>query len=305
MKLIVEPEAGASPILAAIKQARKSIDVVIFRVDRMDICDALATSVRHGVNVRALIAHRNSGGQRSLRKLEMRLLDSGATVTRTADDLVRYHGKLMIVDQRVLHLYGFNFTWLDMKRTRSFGIITRNRRLVDEALKLFEADSGRQRYTPGCDRFVVSPENARERLTAFIAGARKQLLIYDPKLTDPTLARKVLERLKAGLDVRIIGKVGKAHSLTAAKYAGARLHVRAIVRDGHWAFLGSQSLRKLELDKRREVGLIVDNPSVVRGIQDVFEKDWAQTATGAKSTDHDAAQDRDAINARSAPQVAG
>ena len=305
MKLIVEPEAGASPILAAIKQAPKSIDVVIFRVDRVDICAALAASVKHGVNVRALIAHRNSGGQQSLRKLEMRLLDSGATVTRTADDLVRYHGKLMIVDQRVLHLYGFNFTWLDMKRSRSFGIITRNRRLVEEALKLFEADSARQRYAPGCDRFVVSPENARERLTAFIAGARRQLLIYDPKLTDPSLARKVLERLKAGLDVRIIGKVGKAHPLTAAKYAGARLHVRAIVRDGNRAFLGSQSLRKLELDKRREVGLIVDDPSVVRGIQEVFEKDWAQTAAGTKSAAHDAAEDRGGINAPSEPQVAG
>ena len=35
---------------------------------------------------------------------------------------------------------------------------------------------------------------------------------------------------------------------------GLRLHVRAIVRDRKAAFVGSQSLRKLELDKRREVG---------------------------------------------------
>ena len=117
-----------------------------------------------------LIAHTNRGGEKSLRKLEMRLLDAGVTVARTADDLARYHGKLMIVDRRVLHLYGFNFTSLDMTRSRSFGVVTRNRRFVDEALKLFDADCARQPYTPGYDRFVVSPENARERLTAFIAG---------------------------------------------------------------------------------------------------------------------------------------
>jgi hypothetical protein len=36
-----------------------------------------------------------------------------------------------------------------------------------------------------------------------------------------------------------------------------RLHVRAMVRDGRRAFIGSQSLRRLELDERREIGLII------------------------------------------------
>ena len=139
MKLIVEPDAGVAPILSAIKRARRTIDVLIFRLDRPEVSDAIAGAVRRGVAVRALIAHTNSGGEKSLRKLEMRLLEGGVAVSRTADDLVRYHGKLMIVDHRVLHVYGFNYTRLDMKRSRRFGIVTRNRRLVDEAMKLFEA----------------------------------------------------------------------------------------------------------------------------------------------------------------------
>ena len=43
-----------------------------------------------------------------------------------------------------------------------------------------------------------------------------------------------------------------------------RLHVRAIVRDGTHAFVGSQSLRKDELENRREVGLIINNPAVAQ-----------------------------------------
>ena len=35
--------------------------------------------------------------------------------------------------------------------------------------------------------------------------------------------------------------------------------MRAIIRDGAEAFIGSQSLRKLELEGRREVGIIVKN----------------------------------------------
>jgi hypothetical protein len=56
-----------------------------------------------------------------------------------------------------------------------------------------------------------------------------------------------------------------------------RLHVRAIVRDGSQAFVGSQSLRKLELDGRREVGVIVRDRRVVARMVAVFQGDWSKT----------------------------
>jgi cardiolipin synthase len=283
VKLIVEPDAGILPVLAGIKRARKTIDILIFRLDRKDVADALAAAVKRGVAVRALIAHTNRGGEKSLRKLELKLLAAGVTVARTADDLVRYHGKMMVVDRRWLYVLGFNYTWRDLKQTRSFGIITRRKRYVEEALKLFDADCLRQPYHPGCERFIVSPENAREKLTAFIAGAKKQLLIYDPRVGDPSIMRALADRLKAGVDVRVIGKIGgKKLGLTSEKHPGKRLHVRAIIRDGRLAFVGSQSLRKLELERRREIGIIVDDATVVKGMLKVFEDDWAQTPSAGK-----------------------
>jgi phosphatidylserine/phosphatidylglycerophosphate/cardiolipin synthase-like enzyme len=283
MNLIIEPDAGITPVLAAIGHARKSLDVLVFRLDRRDVSDALAAAVKRGVAVRALIAHTNSGGEKSLRKLEMRLLEAGVTVSRTADDLKRYHGKLLIIDERILHVYGFNFTWLDTRRTRSFGIVTSSRPYVEEARRLFEADSTRQPYVPQNDRFVVSPANARERLTAFISDARKQLLIYDPKVSDPAFLRLLEDKARAGLDVRVIGKTGgRRFSVSVKRQPDKRLHVRAIIADGSRAFIGSQSLRRLELDKRREIGIIVDHAATVRKLSEVFELDWAQTS-GAKA----------------------
>ena len=41
--------------------------------------------------------------------------------------------------------------------------------------------------------------------------------------------------------------------------------------------MGSQGLRKLELDGRREVGVIVKDPKVVARMAAVFEADWAET----------------------------
>jgi phosphatidylserine/phosphatidylglycerophosphate/cardiolipin synthase-like enzyme len=283
MKLIIQPEAGVVPVVTGIKNARKSIHVLIFRHDRNEITRALEGAVARGVDVRALIAHTHSGSDKGLRKLELRLLAAGVTVSRTNTDFVRYHGKMMIVDERVLHVYGFNFTRLDITKSRSFGVITKNRKLVQEALKLFRADDMRQPYTATNDRLVISPENARERLAAFISGARRQLLIYDPQVSDDAMLRLITQRLDAGVDVRIIGKVEAKWKLRGEKCPDLRLHIRAIMRDGRRAFLGSQSLRRLELEKRREVGVIVNDKRVVRQMIAVFEQDWARTDGGKKA----------------------
>jgi cardiolipin synthase A/B len=283
MKLIVQPEGGIAPIVNAIKQAKRSINILIFRLDRAEIAHALEAAVARGVRVRALTAHANRGGTKSLRKLEMQLLAAGITVSRTADDLVRYHGKLMIVDDKILHVYGFNFIGLDILKSRSFGVITKNPKLVNEAAKLFMADFDRLPYTASYERLVVSPENARERLGRFISGARKQLLIYDPQVSDDAMLRLITERIKAGVDVRILGRVEAKWNVKSEKFPGKRLHVRAIIRDGKRGFVGSQSLRRLELEKRREVGVIVTDVSVVKQMQEIFEKDWAQTESGRKS----------------------
>jgi len=109
-------------------------------------------------------------------------------------------------------------------------------------------------------------------------------LIYDPEAGDPAILRLLAERAKAGIDVRIIGKLGdKKAALTAETYPGKRLHVRAIVVDGRRAFLGSQSLRRIELDERREIGVVVTDGSVVKQMQAVFEEDWAQTDPGKRT----------------------
>ena len=290
MKLIIQPDDGILPLVKAVRKAKRKIDILIFRFDRSELEKALEAAVARGVSVRALIAHTNRGGEKILRKLELRLLDAGVSVARTADDLPRYHGKLMIADD-TLHVFGFNYTKLDIEKSRSFGIVTTDKRMVKEATALFEADCTRQSYAPAYDRFVVSPESSRAILSAFIKKAKKQILIYDTKVSDRLMLRLLAERAKAGVEIRMFGKVGKgASGIDARKLPDLRLHVRAIIRDGSSAFLGSQSLRKLELDGRREVGVIVRDSRVARKMRAVFEADWARTAEAVQAA---AAKDRE------------
>lgn len=279
MKLITQPDAGAAPLIEAVRRAKRTVDIVIFRFDLEPLEDELAAAVARGVVVRALIAHTNRGGEQRLRKLEQRMLKAGVTVCRTKDDLVRYHGKVLTIDRRSVYILGFNYTKADIK-SRSFGVVLRSRRIVKEVLRLFESDASRIEFVPRVRDLVVSPENARRRLDAFLRRARKTLDIYDPQVSDDQMLAVLQRKANRGVKIRILGKLEKKWAeagLEARAFPGKRLHVRAIVRDGRRAFVGSQSLRKLELDERREVGVIIRARPIVRRLQKIFDRDWSLT----------------------------
>ena len=278
MKLLVQPGDGMLSLIKAINNARSRVEIAIFRFDRREIERALANAVSRGVFVQALIAYTNRGGEKKLRDLEMRLLAAGVTVARTANDLLRYHDKFVIIDRRELYMLAYNFTYLDIEHSRSFGIVTRERRVVQEAVRLFEADTKRQPYVPGLPSFVVSPENARRQLAALIRGAKKELLIYDPEISDPAMIRLLDERARAGVRIRVIGRLSRKNPrMEVRKLSGLRLHTRTILIDGRRAFIGSQSLREVELDRRRELGIILRDARIVNRLIATFQQDWETT----------------------------
>jgi phosphatidylserine/phosphatidylglycerophosphate/cardiolipin synthase-like enzyme len=279
MKLIVEPADGVAPLLAAIKSAKRTIEIAIFRFDRADVEKALKAAAERGVKVTVLIASANRGGEQRLRRLESRCLAAGITVTRTADDLARYHDKYMLIDRRILFLLSFNFTHLDIDHSRGFGIVTTRAVWVGEATKLFKADCARTKYKPKTETFVVSPENARAALGAFLKRAKTQLLIYDVRISDKDMLRILSERAKAGVEVNVIGSVAGRTPFDVQKLAGTRLHTRTIIRDRKQAFVGSQSLRTAELDSRRELGLIIQDAKTVKTLIATFEADWTKKST--------------------------
>src|SRR3982751_508000 len=247
MKLIVQPRDGIKPLVDAIGRARKSVAIAVFRFDLTDLEKALAAAIKRGVAVQALIAHTSGGGEKKLRKLES------------------------------LFVLGFNYTALDVKKSRSLGVVTRSAAVVREARSLIAADADRsKKFRPSHSALVISPENARQRLRRFIRKARRELLIYDPGLSDDAMLQELQRRADAGVVIKIIGRVEKKWQTAGFKVRkpSQRLHVRAIVRDGRRAFIGSQSLRRLELDERREVGMMIRDRKIVKQIERVFNADW-------------------------------
>jgi len=89
------------------------------------------------------------------------------------------------------------------------------------------------------------------------------------------MARLLEARRRRGVEIRVLGGVGERRTdVPVRRLRALRLHARVIVCDQREAFLGSQSLRQMELDLRREVGLIVRHPAIVGRLVETFEADW-------------------------------
>ena len=285
MQVIIQPRDGIGPLLEGIRDAQDIIEITIYRIDRLEIEEALVEAVSRGVAVHALITYTNREELKEIKKLERRLADRGVKVTRTPEDLVRYHTKMMIIDRRHLYLLTFNYTFLDIHHSRSFGIRTQEPELVKEAIAIFESDQLGTRNHDPFEHFVISPLNARRKLSDFILGAQKQLLIYDGKLTDAEMIRHLADRAKAGVEIKVIGEMNKRiKGIEVHRMPLIHLHVQAIIRDGKEVFFGSQSLHKVELDERREVGLITSNQDAVKNFQIIFELDWGDIINDAQNT---------------------
>ena len=277
MRVIIQPRDGITPLLEGINQATDSVEIVIYRLDRLEIEQALVAAAARGVRVHALITYTNKEDLREIKKLEKRLVERKVKVTRTDEDLVRYHSKVMIVDRRQLFLLTFNFTFLDIHHSRSFGIVTEDKHLVAEAVRLFNADVLGKGHKAEAEHFVISPINSHKKLSSFIQGAKRQLLIYDGKLSDAKMLKLLEDRAKAGVEIKVIGAISKpVKGIEVRPMPLIRLHTQAIIRDGKQVFFGSQSLRKVELDLRREVGLITDDAEALKSFFLIFVMDWSE-----------------------------
>jgi len=280
VRVIIQPRDGITPLLEGINQAEKSIEIIIYRLDRLEIEQALVDAAARGVRVHALITYTNKEDFKEIRKLEKRLAVRKVKVTRTKEDLVRYHSKILIIDRRKLFLLTFNFTFLDIHHSRSFGLITENPKHIAEAVRLFNSDVAGKSHKVEAEYFVVSPINSRKKLSEFILGAKKQLLIYDSKLSDSQMLKHLDGLARAGIEIKVIGEMSKpVEGVLIKPMPLIRLHTQAIIRDGKQVFFGSQSLRKVELDERREVGMITDDPEAVKSFFLIFVMDWGDIIT--------------------------
>jgi phosphatidylserine/phosphatidylglycerophosphate/cardiolipin synthase-like enzyme len=261
-RLVVAAGDRREALLSVIRGAERRITLSLFRCNDDEIFAALTEAVGRGVAVEVLVTSRSKGGKKRREKLSTRLEQTGAMVHTYNDPVVKYHAKYLVADDGPAVVASLNFTKKCFRKTCDALVITYDAAVVSDLRRLMAAD--RDRAPAPADlssRLILGPERARRQLTALIAGARTSIRIIDPKLTDPDLVALLKERRAAGVDVEIVG---------AKRIGTLKSHGKIMLVDGATLVVGSLALAALSLDFRREVAIVVDEPSAVAEAAQLF-----------------------------------
>ena len=186
------------------------------------------------------------------------LRDAGATLHRYGDPVVKYHAKYIVSDTCAL-VASANWTHKCLERTCDFALVTTDPGVVRALAAVFAVDCAEEALASDVmhERLIIGPENARDRLTALLASARRSIDIVDPKLTDPATREQLAERARAGVRVT-------CHD--ADRVGPLAAHGKLIVVDGRAAVVGSLSLSPIHLAFRRELSLLTTDPDVMASL---------------------------------------
>jgi phosphatidylserine/phosphatidylglycerophosphate/cardiolipin synthase-like enzyme len=254
-RLVTAVEDRRPALLDVIRQAQRRITLSLFRCNDDELFDELAAAAARGVVVEVLVTSRAKGGRKKMEKLRRALEKTGATLQAYTDPVVKYHAKYLVADEGPAVVASLNFTRKCFGKTCDALVITHDPAVVSGLRRLWATDRVCGEMPADLtDRLIVGPERARRQFTALIEQARSSIRLIDAKLSDPDLVSLLNAKRAAGLTVEVF----------SSKRIGAlKSHGKIMLVDDRTVVVGSLALAALSLDFRREVAIVVTEPTAV------------------------------------------
>jgi cardiolipin synthase len=274
--------------------------MMMFHLTVPDVVDALLAAKARGVDVRIildgkLLEKRSSGA------VAQRLTDHGVVVTASSPAFSITHVKAMVIDDARAVVMSLNLT-RPYDHTRDYAVVTDDRGVVDEFLRVFDADvdnaAHRTKITPPlADAALVwSPVNAEARLVRLIDSARKTIVASTENLGDKPVdeafaraaARGVKLRLLVPLcdenpnplrNVKFVAELDRAGADARVMPPPATaeqpyIHAKMMIVDGVRAFVGSINFSENSMRHARELGIVFEDPAAITEFTRAFDGDW-------------------------------
>ncbi|MFN8522582.1 MAG: phospholipase D-like domain-containing protein [Chloroflexota bacterium] len=290
--LAVEPDDGSGPLSAEFHAAANTIDFVPFTLDEPALIQSLAEAQERGVRVRVLLepSPEKDGTIGALGAAALR--SRGIDVQMSNPAFALTHAKYAVIDRRRALILTHNSTAESFRSQRDFAVADDDRADVDFVQRLFEADWNRRSVGAIPDGFVVSPENSNAALTNAVGATQRTLDVYAEKLLPSPLLDAIVAAAARQVRVRIVAAPvePRERALIDLRQAAAsgnlalrvsqrpRIHAKVIVLDGTTIFLGSENVQDAPRERRRELGIVFQEPVIAAKLRATFESDW-NTAT--------------------------
>jgi cardiolipin synthase len=261
-RLVVSMDDRRATVIDIIRNAKRHIALSLFRCNDDAIFAELAAAAARGVTVEVLTTSRAKGGRKRMAKLRASLDETGATVKMYTDAVVKYHAKYLVADDGPALVASLNFTKKCFRTTCDALVVTYDPAVVSSLQRLMAADAARLRMPDDLsDRLVIGPERARRQFTALIAQARTSIRLIDAKLSDPDIVTLLKARRSEGLTVEVFD---------AKRLGEWKSHGKILLIDDSRLVVGSLALAALSLDFRREVAIVVDEPTAAAVAVELF-----------------------------------
>jgi len=280
--VFVEPRAGDGPVISLLSSAKRSIRLEVYELTDSGIFNALAEARKRHVLVQVILEHHPDGGDRFARIADDQLRSAGIAVRWANEAAFTYtHEKAVDIDNRVAGIFTFNLSYSAFSSNREFGVIDRNPSDAKEIGAIFQADWTRTRAKIPTGDLVVSPVNARSRITSLIESARHTLDLYEEEMDDRSIESKLAQAVHRGVKVRLITSDDssgvdwvRSKGVAVVLMADPYVHAKAIVADGKTVFIGSENISSTSLDRNREMGIILRDTPAANSVETTFRSDW-------------------------------
>jgi cardiolipin synthase A/B len=283
----VGPTGLQTRITQLIDGATQTLDVQMYLFTVTAIADRIIAAKNRGVSVRVIFDPDHEGNANVRTKLT-----TANVPNRNAPTLYSFsHAKYLVIDNKAAVIMSMNFNVDAFSSERNYGMITRDPDDVADTKAIFEMDwaaGGGEAPKPAdlaCTRLVVSPNNAKQRITDFIKSAKTKLDVEAMYVAEEGVQAAIVDAKKRGVAVRVILETGSdtqeartlftSNGITVkAPPAAIFLHAKLLIADGA-AFVGSENFSITALTKNRELGGFIFEPGPLATIQQQFDADWA------------------------------
>ena len=310
LSAFVEPEASRAPLVGLFDGAKQSIDLYVFVLTDKEIIASLASAIRRGVKLRALIEPCPGGSCTSPLEDALTgcnaLLNAGAQIKWANPAFTKTHAKMAVIDGGVALVSTINLEQQSFTTRRDYGLTTDDQGVIGDFQRAFAQDWQNDDPLKSCtqapsDRkagkgvqdysvLITSPDQGRQKILGLIASAAISLRI-EMEQVDSEDSRGIVPALvaavKRGVRLQLLlarpsdhpPNQAVADAVNAARGEARflqtlKLHAKIIVIDGQRLFIGSQNLTRDSLDDRRELGWVTSDPATVFCYTQVFSADW-------------------------------
>jgi len=288
-QLIVEPDAGMTPIYTLLRSPRHQLDLTMYELTDPTAEAVLAEDAARGVRVRVILDGRL---ERSHNLAAYSYLRSrGVVVSWSTGRFFATHEKAFVIDGSLAVVMSLNFTERYYATSRDLAVVDPDRHDVAAIESVFGADlDGRSVGTPAADDLVWSPSQSQSDLVALVEAAAESVSLESEELSSSAMVGALLGALHRGVAVTVVMTYDDSWrgAFTRLAAAGATvrvmygerpryIHAKLLVTDAGTsrarAFVGSENLSDASLLHDRELGIVLVVPSLVERVGSVIATD--------------------------------